>query len=243
MKYVSNLAFAAVILLVPLRALSFCTQPQPRLVRAEYFDNELVVEATLVRTHNIIEGGDPEAIIARVYTLRVNRTFRGEMVKTIRVYEENATSRAAFRWVLKRGYLLFLDYDTSEKAWELDGCGNSGLIDNAGSALHEISAIKAMKYRDGLIQGIVSDQALASPIPEVRVEAHGTAGNFAAETDKKGEFRINVPPGQYTVRAIDEDDVTYATFELSYNDPRKVRLEPGSAVQIQFIQVANPPAR
>ena len=35
---------------------------------------------------------------------------------------------------------------------------------------------------------------------------------------------MKVPTGQYTLRVVDEEDVTYATAEFSYEDPRIHRV-------------------
>ena len=76
MRLCLGLLCAAVALLLPLPAESFCSDPQPRLVCAEYFASQLVVEATLLQTREVHDKGDPESISAFVYTLRVERVFR-----------------------------------------------------------------------------------------------------------------------------------------------------------------------
>ncbi len=232
---------AAVALLLPLPAMSFCSVPQPRLVCAEYFASQLVVEATLVQTGELHDKDDPEGISAYVYTLRVNRALRGKTAGTIRVYEGNDSGRATFGWVPKREYLLFLSYVGSEKSWELDGCGNSGPLSDAGMALSEISAIKAARG-GGVIHGVVSEQALSTPIRGVHVEARGATGRFAATTNEKGEFQLNVPAGRYVVRA-DKDGFTFDTADISYQDPRSIRIEPGGCAQVQFARVERPTVR
>lgn len=237
-----SLEFVAVLLL-PLPALSVCGAPQPRLVRAEYFASQLVVEATLIQTRDIHAKDDPEGVLARVYTLHVNKVLRGEVVGNIAVYEGNDSGRASFHWVPKSEYLLFLFYVPEEKSWVLEGCGNSDLFSKSRPALQEITAIKAAHSNSqGLIQGMVSGDSLSSPVSGVRIEARGATGNYTATTKDNGEFRFNVPPGRYVVRVIDNKN-TYMAYALSYEDPRKLRLEPGGAVQVQFVQVDNPPTR
>lgn len=239
MRFRSCLFCWALVLFLPLTAMPFCSVPQPRLVCAEYFRSQLVVEATLVHIEELHPKG---AMDGRVYSLRVNRTLRGETVETVQVYEENSSGRASFDWVPGRRYLLFLFYVERDKAWELDGCGNSGLVRKASRALSEIAAIKAARD-GGVIQGVVSNSTLSSLIPEVQVEADGASGHFKATTNKKGEFRMKVPTGQYTLRVVDEEDVTYATAEFSYEDPQKIQIECGGCAQAQFTQVARPSAR
>jgi hypothetical protein len=233
----------AIALLLPLPALSVCGAPQPRLVRAEYFASPLVVEATLIKTRDIHDKDDPEGILARIYTLRVNKVMRGRLTEIITVYEGNDSGRASFYWVPKSEYLLFLFHVPEEKSWVLEGCGNSDLLSKSEPALQEITAIKAAQSDSkGLIEGMVSGDSLSSPIAGVRIEAHGATGIYAATTNDNGEFRFNVPPGRYVVRVIDNKN-TYMAYALSYEDPRKLRIEPGGAVQVQFVQATSPPAR
>jgi hypothetical protein len=232
---------AAVALLLPLPAMSFCNVPQPRLVCAENFASQLVVEATLVQTSELHDKDDPEGISAYVYTLRVNRVLRGKIAGSIQVYEGNDSGRATFGWVQGKGYLLFLFPSEQKGAWALDGCGNSGPLDKANVALSEIAAIKAARG-GGVIHGVVSEQALSTPIAGVHVEAQGTTGRYTATTNQKGEFQLNVPAGRYTVVAT-EDGSLFGTADISYEDPRDIRIEPGGCVQVQFARVEGPPAR
>ena len=112
-------------------AAGLCNDPRPRLVCAEYFASQVVVEATLEKVTDIREKEDPEGIAARLYSLRVNLLLRGEIAGTFRVYEGNDSGRATFDWKPGQAYLLFLFYSKAEKSWELDGCGNSGPLNSA----------------------------------------------------------------------------------------------------------------
>jgi hypothetical protein len=220
--------------------MAYCNVPQPRLVCAEYFASQMVVEATLIRVSSLHDKDDPEGISARVYTLRVNRIFRGKEAGTIRVYEGNDSGRATFDWVRGKQYLLFLFYAASEKSWALDGCGNSGPLGRAGMALSEISAIKAARNGGGVIHGIVSQQALSNPIQDVQVEASGATGRYTATTNEKGEFVLKVPAGRYVVRVI-KNQFTFSAADIGYENPRKIRIEPGGCAQVQFSRVENLP--
>jgi hypothetical protein len=241
MRYLLWLLFTGVTLLLPFPAIAFCKVPQPRLVCAEYFASQLVVEATLVRTGQLRDKDDPEGISAYVYTLRVNRALRGKVVGTIRVYEGNDSGRATFDWVPGRQYLLFLLYSASEKSWELDGCGNSGPLNAAAMALSEIAAIKASRG-GGVIHGVVSERALSAPISGAHVEALGATGRYATTTNEKDEFQFNVPAGRYIVRAA-ENEFAFETADISYEDPRNIQIEPGGCAQVQLVKVGLPPAR
>jgi len=228
-------------LLLPLPAFSLCGAPQPRLVCAEYFASQLVVEATLVQTRTLHDKDDPEGISAWVYTLHVNRVLRGKIGETIQVNEGNDSGRASFDWVTGRQYLLFLFYVAGDNAWGLEGCGNSGPVSKAGMALSEIAAIKAA-HGGGVIHGVVRIEALSVPLPGVHIEARGATGLFEAITDEKGTFQLSVPVGQYVVRAVKEGSAFEADI-LSYEKPQNIRIEPGGCAQIQFFQAESPAAQ
>jgi len=232
------LPLATVALMLAPPAMPFCRVPQPRLVCAEYFTSNLVVEATLIRTEIIGVKNDPVGIDARVYTLRVNRVLRGKAGASIRVYEGNDSGRATFEWTSGRTYLLFLFYDAAEdKSWELDGCGNSGPLSGAKAALSQIESIKASHDGWGLIQGVVSRQPQSNnPIPEVRVEARGRDSRYAATANEEGEFRITVPAGRYVVGGA-ASGFHFDAADLSYEDPRRLNIEPGECAQVQLVGV------
>jgi hypothetical protein len=62
-------------LFLPPSAMSTCGVPQPRLVCAEYFANQLVVESTLIRT----DQDSPSYPSFYVYTMLVNQVLRGKI--------------------------------------------------------------------------------------------------------------------------------------------------------------------
>lgn len=227
--------FVALILMSAPSVMAYCQVPQPRLVRAEYFASQLVVEATLVQTRALHDADDPQGVLAHVYTLRVGRVLRGEAGVTVRVYEGNDSGRAIFGWVRGREYLLFLFYAAEDKSWELDGCGNSGPLSGAKMAVAEIAAIKAARG-GGVIQGVVSGQTLSIPISGVRIEAIGKTHRYEATTNGKGEFQIEVPAGRYVLRAI-KGGISFDKDALSYADPRDIRIDPGGGAQIQFSKI------
>ncbi|MBZ5641846.1 MAG: carboxypeptidase-like regulatory domain-containing protein [Acidobacteriia bacterium] len=231
----------AVVLLLPLPAVAFCRFPQPRLVCAEYFASQIVVEATLTQMDKLHDKDDPEGISAYLYTLRVNQVLRGKIAGAIKVYEGNDSGRAPFDWVAGREYLLFLFHAPDEKSWALDGCGNSSPLSEAKMALSEIALIKAA-HRGGVIHGAVSEQALSTPIAGVHVEAQGTGGRYTATTNDKGEFQLKVPAGRYIVLANKEGS-TFDTAFISYEDPRNIQIEPGGCAQVQFARAEGPPTQ
>jgi hypothetical protein len=210
--------------------MAFCDVPQPRLVCAEYFSSQVVVEATVTKIRDIDDDKFPTAF---VYSLRADRLLRGHIARTFQVYEENDSGRAAFEWKIGREYLLFLNYSQSDKGWELDGCGNSGPLDHAKMALDAIAKLKN-RHGDGFIEGLVSRKALSTPIPGVRVEARNASGTYTAVTNGNGEFEIKVFPGRYAVYAI-KAGLSFKGADIGYTDPSNVRIEPGGCAQVQLV--------
>ena len=131
----------------------------------------------------------------------------------------------------------------SEKAWELDGCGNSGPISKANLALSEIAAIQTARG-GGVIHGVVrgSEQEPETTIPGVRVEVRGTTGHFETTTNEKGEFQIAVPAGLYVVSAS-QDGKSFGKADLSYEDPLRTRIEPGGCAQLELAELERPVGR
>jgi hypothetical protein len=127
------------------------------------------------------------------------------------------------------------------KAWELDGCGNSGPLSKADTTLSEIAAIKTA-HGGGVIQGVVSTDAFSVPIPGVHIEAKGAKGIYKVTTNEKGAFQLSVPAGRYVVRAS-KDGSAFETYFLSYENPRNIRIESGGCAQIQFVEAESQPAR
>ena len=161
--------------------------------------------------------------------------IRGHIDRVFIVHEGNDSGRATFDWKIGRAYLLFLFYSDSDKAWELDGCGNSGPVIRAKAVLQQIAAIHA-SHDGGVIHGMISQQALSAPVSNVHVEAGGTNGHYTATTNSKGEFEIKVPAGHYAVRAIKAGS-SFATADFSFENPDNVQIESGSCVQVQLVSV------
>src|SRR5262249_53988892 len=76
-------------------ASAVCNSPQPRLVCAEFFREQVVVSARLARIRYV----EPkDAMDYHVYTMQTDRVLRGNINPTFRIYEENSSGRASFEW-------------------------------------------------------------------------------------------------------------------------------------------------
>lgn len=201
---------------------------------AEYFASQVVVEGTLLRTETIHDKSDPQAALAYVYTLTVDKVLRGAVAGPIRVYEGNDSGRATFDWDQGTSYLLFLSYAPAAKAWELDGCGNSGPLARASVALSDIDLIKTA-HAGGTIYGSVGREMISAPFPGAHVEIQGKR-TYSAISDQKGEFEVKVPVGTYRVHVV-ADGFSFANSDISYADPEEIRIEPGGCAQVQFVGI------
>jgi hypothetical protein len=201
--------------------------PQPRLVCAEFFKEHVVVIARMVGARYVDPKGD--AMDYHTYTMRTDRVLRGNIGTGFRIYEENSSGRAGFDWKIGESYLLFLSYSKEDHGWELDGCGNSGPLRQSGKVLSEIDKIKAAT--DG---GAIAGEVWFHP--GVMVIAQGTGGTFRTRADNEGQFRLQVPAGVYSVRAVQRGR-RFVADDFSYELPRRVRIQNGSCVQIVFVRV------
>jgi hypothetical protein len=206
-----------------------CMGPQPRLVCAEYFHEQTVVIAQLLRSHYVEPKGDP--IDYHIYSMRAENVLHGRIDPEFRIYEENSSGRANFDWKEGETYLLFLSYSKQDRGWELDSCGNSGLISKSSAALKEIEKISAATNKTG---GIISGEVWLET--GVTVIAKGSAGTFRGTSDTQGQFHIHVPAGFYSVRAM-QLGARFAADDLSYELPRKVYIQNGGCAQISFDRV------
>lgn len=205
-----------------------CMDPQPRQVCAEYFREQTVVIARLVHSRYV----DPKnAIDYHLYSLRTERVLRGRIDPEFSIYEENSSGRASFNWEKGETYLLFLSYSKHDRGWEFDGCGNSGPITKSAASLKEIDKIIAVvNGTGGTISGEVGLES------GVTVVAKGAVGSFRTTSDELGQFRIHVPAGVYSVKAI-QRGARFAANDLSYELPSNVHIENGGCAQIRFDRI------
>jgi len=210
-------------------ARAVCMNPQPRLVCAEYFQEQTVVIARLVRSRYVEPKSD--AIDYHIYSMHTERVLHDRIDPEFRIYEENSSGRASFDWKEGETYLLFLSYSKQDRGWELDGCGNSGPITKSAAALKEINKISAAINGEG---GTISGEVWLDP--GVTVIAKGAIGSFRTTSDERGQFRIHVPAGVYSVQAI-QRGTRFAANDLSYELPRNVHIENGGCVQIRFDRI------
>ena len=213
-----------------------CQNPQPRLVCAEFFREQVVVTARLARIRYVVP---KDAMDYHLYTMQTDRVLHGTINMTFRIYEENSSGRASFEWKTGETYLLFLSYNKRDGGWELDGCGNSSPVRKSTKTLSDIANIKTT------IGGDISGEVWFDP--GVTVVVQGTAGTYKTKSDREGNFRVHVPAGVYSVQAV-EQGAHFVVDDFSYEMPGRVHIENGSCAQIRFNRVEpeerrHPPGR
>ena len=203
-----------------------CGLPQPRLVCQEYFAKPLVVMAKLTRERTVRSGED---VLGTYYYMEAVERLKGRVLKRFQVYDENSSARATFDWKRGQEYLLFLSYSEQDRGWELDGCGNSAAMTNAKNVLEQIAQIKSVKEHDRIEGYIASEDTLPERLV-VKIEGGERSRTVAVENR---EFRLRVGPGTYVVTPI-AAGWTFTQDDFSYDDPQKIKIEPGRCAQVQF---------
>ncbi len=216
---------------------ALCNVPRPRLICAEYFHSKAVVIAKLTGVTPVKHSYDD--LTGTYYSMTIEQTLRGEASRLFRVYVASDSARKAFDWKQGASYLLFLQRQTDNDAWVIDGCGNSGPTDSKQSALDQVDMIDHNSNR-AKIQGAVGGISYAFPLEGVQVEATGPGGVITAETNAAGKFEMRVTPGKYQVTALSPGK-TFVAADFSYENPDDVVLENGGCAQVQFVEAAKKP--
>src|SRR5258708_27457374 len=224
----SILAAIVAILLLAGSSSALCATPRPRLVCAEYFHEQAVVIAKLVRSRHVVPKGEDADEYYR-YTMQTTEVLRGKIPSRFVVIQEMNSGRSAVDWNIDDSYLLFLFYDSRYKAWSLDGCSNSDSLKLAGDTLQTIRQLQAGGQQGGTIHGLVWGPTGTTML------VRAINGNFktTTTTDSEGEFHVHVPAGLYTVWPIQKGK-KFEVYFLSYQNPRKIKIVNGGCAQMQF---------
>lgn len=214
---------------IPLSSSAYCFQPIPT-VACEFLNNSAVFVGTVISTRDE-PGRGPADNDGWIYTLTVQRIFRGPSSKTIEVYTENASGR--FPLDIGKQYLLF--------AWRYHGqltitnCGNSAL---ASDAIDSIRKLENMKISgDAFIEGRIwlSDDADPSDhVTGIVIVIRGAGGTFKAISDADGLFRVHVPPGTYSARVRQIPGKAITAYGGSGEDPDHFVARRGHCSGLQF---------
>lgn len=224
--------FLPLLLLIASSAGARCPDPRPRLLCAEYFQSDVVVTATLLKTRYVSAEEDDSIF----HTMRTERVWRGKIGSTFRVVDCRCSGAAGVPSEKGHRYLLFLSYKKEFRAWALDGCGYSDDLENAEETVKGIHELRS-GGDGGTIHGSVWGNEEATVMAAgVTVLAKGKRGAFRAVTDKQGNFEMNVPAGVYSVTVAGQGRQFEPEID-SYEDPKKFRVSDGGCAQLQFVPV------
>jgi hypothetical protein len=226
-----NIAILALILQCAMSsaATAVCPRPIPA-PNAEFFKTSSVIAGKVVSEKPDVNPSYRELTEGWFYRIRVERTFRGTQARFVVVYTENDNGR--FPLKVGERYLLFV-YRVDGRR-EINGCGNSALLSEAGAAVDAIEAIKGAGPF-GEIEGRVrTKDAEEGGIPGVRVIAQSDK-SYSTVTVQDGWFRMSVPPGTYklTIQSpnfiIESQDSIY-----NFDDPDHFIVHRGSSAHFEF---------
>lgn len=211
-----------------------CLQPHPR-VCTEFFHSDTVFVGTVISIRNWPP--DSELIDGWFYRLRVTKVYRGPSKRIIEVFTENASAR--FPLEMNHTYLLFAS--KSGGRLEIDCCGNSAELGEAGIAIREIERVlKDIRAAPG---GDIGGRVVLSPfgtdkgIAGISVTARRGTQTYSAVTDKDGWFHIQVLPGVYVV-SPESSNWVVTDYDLSYDRSDHVVIQRGGCAELQFLAVA-----
>jgi len=129
-----RIAVLLALLAVSSSALAVCLNGHPT-VRAEFKASPIVLigrvlsEKPTPATKHYFEGES--------YSVTVKEVLRGSADKTISLFSENSSGR--FPMKVGASYLLFLHKELG--LWQVDNCGNSGLLSKSRAALDIVRSL------------------------------------------------------------------------------------------------------
>jgi Carboxypeptidase regulatory-like domain len=211
------LAGAMIMIALPTFGYGFCPQPPPKVCN-EFFRSDVVLVG-VVESERAVQDKDGE-IEGWFYSVGVRRLFRGPSQDPVMVYTENASARLPLR--VGREYLLF--------GTGIDSCGHSGL---ASESADSIRAIERLPKSATTVEGVVTSNA-STAVAGLRFRVQSDSGMaYSAITNSVGAFRVEVPPGRYSVVS---EASTVVPFDISVDDPSGFALERGQCGQVAFVK-------
>lgn len=224
------IAFVGVFL--PLASFGVCSRPDPT-VRCEFLNSTAVFTGTVISTRDEpARGTRPDDNDGWIYTLTVQRRFRGSFSNTIEVYTENASAR----YPLDNGKQYLLVAFRYRGRLQILGCGNSALLSDAKKSIELLEKIKIPE--DAVIEGRISFSGMpdtGAHTAGILIVIKGDGGTFRAITDSDGWFHLHVPPGKYSATVRNVHGITASSYDLSYDNPDQFIARKGHCSGLQFL--------
>ena len=112
---------------------SFAECPSTTPVQQEYKQSQAIVIGTVEAAHPVPQSWD--TFDGTNFTVRVDQKVKGKQSGEITIFSEHRDD--AFPLKVGTQYLLFLT-DTYQH-WEVNQCGNSGVLDDEGPVIKQIA--------------------------------------------------------------------------------------------------------
>jgi len=214
-------------------ASAFCEQPRTKICQV-IFANDLVVRANVERTEIIQDEDDPEGVAGWRYDLKVQKTYRGQVSKSVVVTSLNTTSRLLL--TTGKEYIVF----ASKSAGSEYEAGNyygevQGIDGEPFSSQTEKKIVEVLNGTSSVIEGEVRDSTWKL--------ASGAVLTISGEESKTvtvgigGSFRIEVKPGTYRITAPPNLRVTIYSPDGVPADPYSNEIAPITLVGGQCMQI------
>ncbi|MGH9715312.1 MAG: hypothetical protein ACRD4R_01065 [Candidatus Acidiferrales bacterium] len=224
--FTSRLAcICCLILFAAIPAFGFCFEPHAT-VACDFLNSDAVFTGKVLSV-KAIDGGD-----AWQYRVSVIRLFRGPHNKIIDIYTGNDSG--GYTLDANGEYLIFA-YTDRDQLW-ITNCDDTTPLSRAGQLIGEIESIAIP--RDGIIEGrvILSYVPSNKGLPGVNVFIHGERKTYRLITDHRGWFRLDVPPGVYSIEPMSTTAHPIVAYDLNYGgNSKKFVVKRGRCAGFEFI--------
>jgi hypothetical protein len=215
---------------LPSPSFGVCSQPEPT-VRCEFLNSTAVFIGIVVSTRHEPAGSGVDDNDGWIYTLTIQKRFRGAFSKTVEVYTENGSAR--FPLDNGKQYLLFAF--KFQGRLQIFDCGNSALLLDAKKSIQELEKIKIPE--DAVIEGRIGfgeTPDAEGHKPRMVVIISGDGGTFRTVSGSDGWFHLHVSPGKYSAKIQKLRDLTATPFDISYDNPDHFVARKGHCSGLQF---------
>jgi hypothetical protein len=224
------IALAGALLCGTLPSFAYCFQPDPT-VACEFLNSDAVFIGTVTSAQGVPPRGAKD-LDGWLYSLSVQKLFRGPQTRTIEVFTENSSGR--FPLDVGKDYLLFAHEEDGRLT--ITNCGNSGPLSKAQKAIQELRGLEIPQ--DAVIEGRISFSHTSdwgTRMPTIQLIVRGDRKTFKATTDREGWFHVHVSPGNYLAEARQIPDWNVAPSANSYDNPNHFEARRGRCSQLQFV--------
>jgi hypothetical protein len=227
-SFPSILLFSAFALFSSPPSRAYCPVPEIR-ANGEFFKSEAVFTGTVLSIRKKPDTDDDPG--GWFYHLRVEVMFRGPVRDELTVYTEDSDVR--FPLQKNRKYLLFA-YRRRGRL-EIDSCGNSALLSEAGDSLRRLKRLSHGESPTEIDGWVVAETA-GIDVSGIRVTIRSRSKVYSVVTDKEGRFHLRVPPGLYRADFKSREYYLNGADEFWY-DPEHFTVHAGECASVQFVSV------